>query len=180
MNRTILTVISSMVFSCQLVLAETGVKLGTLEEIANYPVRSAPATALSINDAEIAVEIAGRVAEVHVRVGDVREKGATLVSLDCGTYDFRLAAQRAKLGVSKARIGLAERRLARTKTLAAKQSVSDEILDERVSELEILKAERAEINANYTLAKQDVNRCTIVAAFPTLVTERIAAVGEYL
>ena len=162
--------------------AQTGgvVQVGTLAEIAAYPVRSAPATAVSINETEIAAEIGARVERIHVRVGDVLAGDKKLFNLDCDTYRHRAEAERAKLAALGARIGLAERRLARTETLAKQQSVAEEILDERQSDLEILKAERAEFRANLALAKLDVTRCKGSVPFKALVTERLAAEGDYV
>ena len=160
--------------------ADNVVQVGTLAEIASYPVRSAPATALSINQTEIAAEVAARIVAIHVRVGDVVSNDSKLVSLDCDTYQHRVQAERARLAALTARIGLAKRRLERTETLAQQQSVAEEILDERQSELEILQAELSEIRAQYSLAKLDVQRCAISVPFRALVTERLAAEGEYV
>ena len=180
MKQSILLILA--VFSCALSQAAepTRVQIGKLAKIASYPVRSAPATALSINNAEIAAEINARIETLHVKVGDVIERGGKLATLDCDSYDYRAAAQRAKLAALNARIKLAGRRLKRTETLAKQQSVSDEILDERSSELQILEAERGELRAEYSLAKLDVSRCLVSTSFRALVTERLAAEGEYL
>ncbi|MGR8949927.1 MAG: efflux RND transporter periplasmic adaptor subunit [Gammaproteobacteria bacterium] len=156
------------------------VRVTLLREIASYPIRSAPATALSINDAQISAEIGARVEKLHVRVGDVVDSGGILANLDCASYDYRAAAERAKLAALNARIKLAGRRLKRTETLARQQSVADELLDERRSELQILEAERGELRAQYSLATLDGSRCVVSTAFRALVTERLAAEGEYL
>ena len=156
------------------------VQVGTLAEIANYPVRSAPATALSVNDTEIAAQIGARIDKIHVRVGDQIAANTKLFSLECHTYTHRAQAERAKLAAVAARIGLAKRRLKRTQTLAEQQSVAEEILDERQSELEILSAEHNELKAQYALAKLDVARCNVDAPFKALVTQRIAAEGGYV
>ena len=162
--------------------AETNglVRVGTLKEIASYPVRSAPATALSINETEIAAEIGARIDRLHVRVGDVLDSNSKLFTLDCGTYKHRAEAERARLAALTARIGLAERRLKRTETRAKQRSVAEEILDERQSDLQILQAERGELRAQYALARLDVKRCVAVVPFKALVTERLAAEGEYV
>lgn len=180
MIQSILLVLALIFCSLGYAAEPARVQVGKIAKIASYPVRSAPATALSINDAEIAAEIGARVEVLHVKVGDVVERGGLLATLDCDSYDYRAAAQRAKLAALNARIKLAGRRLKRTETLAKQQSVSDEILDERSSELQILEAERGELRAQYSLAKLDVSRCTVKTSFRALVTERLAAEGEYL
>lgn len=163
-------------------VAEPAVSVGSanLSDIASYPIRSAPATAVTVNSAEISAEISAQIKNIHVRVGDVVERGAMLATLDCDSFNYVAAARGSRLAALQARIKLANLRLQRTRKLAEKQSVSDEILDERKSELDILQAESAEIQAEKRLARLDVARCKIVAPFRALVTERIAAVGEFV
>lgn len=156
------------------------VRTASLSDVANYPIRSAPATAVTINSAEISAEISAQIKNIHVRVGDVVDRGGMLANLDCDSFNAVAAARSSRVDVLQARIKLANLRLQRTKKLAEKQSVSDEILDERKSELDILQAESAEIKAEKRLARLDVARCSITAPFRALVTERIAAVGEFV
>ena len=107
------------------------VRVAPLRDIATYPTRSAPATATSVNTAEIAAEIGTRIKKIHVKVADIVAEGASLASLDCDSFNYIAAARSSQLDALKARIELANLRLRRTEKLAEKQSISDEILDER-------------------------------------------------
>lgn len=176
-----------LVFIFQITLAmnanaqsQYSVRVGSVAENASFPIRSAPATAMSVNEPEVAAEISSRIEKIHVKVGDIATQGSLLAKLDCRSFQQRANVRRSQLAVRDKRIELAQRRLSRTRQLAQQQSVSDEILDERQSELDILQAERAEVAAEYALAKLEVDHCAVRAPFQALVIERLAADGEYV
>jgi membrane fusion protein, multidrug efflux system len=180
MRPAILISLLVLIASDSVAQSATSVRIAPLIDIATYPTRSAPATATSVNTAEIASEIGTRIKKIHVKVGDIVAAGAPLASLDCDSFNYMAAARSAHLDALKARLELATLKLKRTQKLAEKQSVSDEILDERKSELDILQAEKAQVRAEYRLARLDVYRCKVAAPFRALVTERIAADGEFV
>ena len=162
-------------------LAEDKININTttIADIAIYPERSAPATVVSLNESTISALIAAQVEALPVRVGDVVEKDSLLAKLDCA--DYRLSARESKANVDglKAQIELAKRRLERTKKLTLKQSVSEEILDERESELAVLNTELRAAEAKLNMAKLNQSRCDVSSPFRALISERTTAVGEY-
>jgi len=155
------------------------VRTAALQQIALYPERTAPATVVSLNDSSIAAQVAARIGAIPVRTGDVVKEGDLLVQLDCS--DFRLARREAdtRLKSNEARIELAQRRLDRTRKLRAGQTVAEELLDERESELLVLQAERDGIRIELERARLDESRCEIRSPFAAAVLERIASVGEF-
>lgn len=155
------------------------VSTSTIADIAIYPERSAPATVVSLNESTISALIAAQVEALPVRVGDIVEKDSLLAKLDCA--DYRLSVRESKANVSglKAQIELAKRRLERTEKLTLKQSVSEEILDERESELAVLNTELKAAEAKLNMAKLNQSRCDVPSPFRALISERVSAVGEY-
>ncbi len=163
------------------VLAADAVKvnIAPLSEIATYPLRSAPATVVSLNATAIAAEIPAKIIELNARVGDIVEKDQELVRLKCIDYELEQQGAEARLEALDARIELAKRRLARTRKLTMKQSVSEELLDERESDLAVLSADRLAARASYNLSRVRVATCIIKSPFRALVTERSSALGNY-
>ncbi len=155
------------------------VESARLSEIAVFPQRNAPASVVSLNATGVASEIPAVITELRVRVGDIVEKDQVLVRLKC--IDFELVEQeaRARLKSLAARIELAKRRLERTRKLTMKQSVSEELLDERESDLAVLQADRVGAQASLRQATQRVSNCVIKSPFRALVTERTSSVGNY-
>jgi len=155
------------------------VSTAALSEIALYPERSAPATVVSLNDTDISAEIAAQVTDLPARVGDVVEAGGILAYLDCEDFELNRATARARLQALEARIDLAKKRLARTERLTRNQTVSEEVFDERESELAVLQADRRAAVADVARSGKDVKRCAITSPFRALVTERSSSVGQY-
>lgn len=155
------------------------VRVAPLSTLALQPTRTAPATVVSNSDVDISAEIAARVVEFPLRVGDVADKGAVIVRLDCRDYELELDRARADLDVLQARLELARRRLERARELAARQSLAVEILDEREAERTVLAAEIAGNRARIAQATVAISRCTITSPFRALLRERGAPPGQY-
>jgi len=155
------------------------VETATLEEVAMYPQRSAPAAVVSLNATGIAAEIPAKIEAISVRVGDIVEQDQLLIRLKCIDYELAQDEAEARLKSLEARIDLAKRRVERTRKLTMKQSVSEELLDERESDLAVLQADRAAAEASLNLARVQVASCVITSPFRALVSERSSSVGNY-
>ena len=156
------------------------VKTAKISEVAIYPERYAPATVVSLNESVISARIAARVDELSVRVGDIIEKGGVLARLDCEDYVLSHLESVARQEALETKRDLASRRVERTRQLILKQSIAEEILDERESDYAVLGAE---LRGNETEIKRkmlDQSRCTVLSPFHALVIERATAVGEFV
>lgn len=181
LSRSIVSVAAILLLSVPGAQAESGspVETGALETIALYPERSAPASVISLNQASVSARLESTVTAMSVRVGDQVAKGATLVALDCDDFELALEASQAQLQALQSRIELATKRLKRTESLRNKQSISEEALDERVTDLSVLKADRRAQQANLKKAKLDVARCLVKSPYNALIMERHVSVGDY-
>ncbi|MBT7952419.1 MAG: efflux RND transporter periplasmic adaptor subunit [Gammaproteobacteria bacterium] len=180
-SRIYYLVLSLSVFASNVLVAEEAipVKTAALSELAIYPQRTAPATVVSLNTTRVAAEIPAKIEVLNARVGDIVEKDQILVELKCIDYEIEQDGAEARLKSLEARIELAKRRLERTRKLTMKQSVSEELLDERESDLTVLQADRLAAKATLNLAKVRVATCTIKSPFRALVTERTSSIGNY-
>ena len=167
--------ISSSVYANEKITVNTA----PLSDIAIYPERSAPATVISLNESTVSARITAQVEELPVRVGDIVEAGSTLAKLDCSDYKLASRESRSRIEALNAQIELAKRRLERTKTLTLKQSVSEELLDERESALAVLNADIRGAKADLEMAKIDESRCVVKSPFRALIVERTSAVGQF-
>ncbi len=156
------------------------VKTVKVSDIAVYPERSAPATVISLNESIISAQIVARVDELAVQVGDIVEQGAVLARLDCADYVLSHRESVSRLDAIETKLDLAKRRMQRTKQLTLKQSVAEEIFDERKSDVAVLEAERRGMKAEIDMRKLDESRCTVTSPFRALVIERSSAVGEFV
>jgi RND family efflux transporter MFP subunit len=178
--KSILVLPLLIIFSTELYAEEAiPVRTATLSELAIYPQRTAPASVISLNTTRVAAEIPAKIVTLAARVGDIVEKDQVLVELKCIDYEIEEDGAEARLNSLAARIELAKRRLKRTRKLTMKQSVSEELLDERESDLTVLQADRRAAQASLNLTKVHVATCTIKSPFRALVIERTSSVGNY-
>lgn len=139
--------------------------------------RDVPATVIAIDAPALGAEISARIESIAVRVGDRVQSGDPLVRLDCRVYQSRLAAAQASLAELEARRRFAQSQLDRALDLKRKDSISDEIVDQRRSELDSLSATMDVQRQTLVQAGLDVERCTVRAPFAGVVTERLADTG---
>ncbi|UCE89408.1 MAG: efflux RND transporter periplasmic adaptor subunit [Pseudomonadota bacterium] len=154
------------------------VRASALKQLAVYPQRSIPATVVSLNDSKISAEVRGTISAIPVLVGETVKQGDTLVRLDCRDYELALKRARADIKRASSRRALAKKQLERIESLARQQSTSEELLDQRRTELDVARTDYDLARVQRDKAQLDVNRCTIKAPFDGIVIERLAQVGE--
>jgi len=131
-----------------------------------------------LNTPNIAAEINARIESIPVRIGDRVKRGDVLVRMDCRLPQSRLKGSKAQLQRIDAQIKYADVQLRRATNLKRKQSISEETLDQRRSELSTLNAERLNQKEQIRQAEIDVERCNVIAPFDAIVFKRIAQVGS--
>jgi RND family efflux transporter MFP subunit len=150
--------------------------LGDLLETAEY---SAPASVEARNQAALSAEISARIQAIPVLIGDRVEPGDRIVQLDCRQYESQLSSARAGLAELQSHRRLAANQLQRARDLEKKRNVSEEVVDQRRTDLTSLAAQIRAQQAAIEQAELQVERCTIRAPFRATVLRRPAAVGEW-
>jgi len=163
-----------------LVAAEpTGVRTIALSKVLLTPVFSAPASVVARNQPRLAAEIDARIVELPVAVGDRVEQGDMVARLDCRQHESMLAAARAELASAKAQQRLAKEQSVRARNLTKKQSISEELLDQRDTELAVARAAATARDEMVRRAAIDVANCELRAPFDAVVIARPGSVGDY-
>lgn len=111
-------------------------------------------------------EVAGRIAQINFRDGQMVRKGQVLVALDASLNEAEVAKARAELQ-------LAESNLKRTEDLASKAFVSGAAQEQAVSNVQVLEA-------NLKLAEARLAKMRIVAPFDGVVGIRNVSIGDYV
>ncbi len=111
-------------------------------------------------------EVAGRIASINFREGQVVKKGQTLVALDA-------SVNRAEVAQAKAQLDLADSNLKRTDELARANFVSASAKDEAASKREVAVAA-------LELAQAKLSKMNLVAPFDAMVGIRNVSVGDYV
>jgi RND family efflux transporter MFP subunit len=140
--------------------------------------RDAPATTVPRDAPELASEITARIETLPVRVGDLVTQGSAVATLDCRLAETRLSVAKATLAQLVAQRDFSASQLRRSEGLKAKRGISDELVEQRASELQSLEAQHTAQQASVDQALIEVENCTVKAPFDAVVVERLASVGE--
>ncbi|MCK9396377.1 MAG: efflux RND transporter periplasmic adaptor subunit [Methylobacter sp.] len=150
-----------------------------MAELAIYPESAAPAVVVSLNDAPISAQVDALVVDVPVRVGDTVKAGAMLVKLACRDFELEQSRLKAERQAIQARLELAQWQLKQAETLAAQQTLPEEQVQEKRSQLAVLRGELAAHGARIEITDRQIAHCTVNAPFPGVVTARLIAVGQF-
>ena len=166
-------------------LAETtsqsiAVTVKTFESVAIDVVADAPAEVIVNNQPDISAEISAKVSSIAVLEGDVVAAGDLLLQLDCQKIALAKEIAQAALTQSNARLSFARSQLQRANNLKKKNSISDELLDQRSTELKEAIANQLTQKHNAEQADVDYANCRITAPFAALVSKRLVSEGSYV
>lgn len=137
-----------------------------------------PGTVVSREDARVAAEVPGMLAEV-TEVGTRVEKGETLARLNDRELRLQLALDTAEMERRKARLEYLGRQVDRIAQLARTNTSAEAELDQLRAERDMLAQELAAAVTARERTLYDIERTRIVAPFPGVVVERLANPGEY-
>ena len=150
--------------------------LGAVLETPNF---DAPATVVARDTPSVAAEVSATVVEVPVIVGDQVEPGDLLVRLDCDRFEVQRDIARAALARAVAQRRFAQRQLQRTRDLRRKNSISEELLDQRETELAASETDVDSAEAALRQSEIDTRSCEVRAPLAGVVVERHVSVGDY-
>ncbi|WP_414828488.1 efflux RND transporter periplasmic adaptor subunit [Alteromonas sp. H39] len=137
-----------------------------------------PGTVVSRTDAQIASEVAGRIMWM-AEVGQHISRGEVLVKLDATRLTLQLKQDEANVAMWESRVALLERKRERFSRMAKQQNVSEDQLDETLSELEVARQELAQAKVSHSLTNYQIERSTVRAPFDAIIVSRLQVPGEY-
>ena len=182
MNRQLVFVaaLSVVYLWVESALAQVRVKVAPLGDIAIVVERSVPATTVSLRTAVVASQLSAQVTEMSLIPGDLVKEGDIIASLDCSDGSLALDSARSQMAALKARQDLARQQLNRLNKLIQSRNASEEQVNQRQAELDVVTAEIATQSIAIRAAEVKVRRCEIRAPFSGLLTELPGQVGNYL
>ncbi len=158
--------------------AATPVTVVVLGEIALNPEITAQAQVTSRNISKISAEISARIESLPVEPGQRIARGKVVARLDCRDARIALQQSQAQLATSDARLKLSEQQLKRNEELASKNFISGDALDQRRTEVNVIRAERQLSLSQVQAAQRNVAKCVMTSPFDAVVESKLANVGE--
>ncbi|MBD9355821.1 efflux RND transporter periplasmic adaptor subunit [Methylomonas albis] len=119
------------------------VRTAPLSQLAIYPESAAPAVVVSLNHSAIASQIDALVVDLPVRVGDSVKVGAVLVQLACRDFELERSRLQGERLATQAKLELAQWQLQQAETLARQQTLPEEQVQEKRSQLAVLRGDLA-------------------------------------
>lgn len=141
---------------------------------------SLTASVASRRSSVVAAEVAGVVDRLVAREGDRVRKGAALVRLRTTNTKLRLQALNGQLEEAVARRTLATSSLERSRGLFEQQIISQQRLDDAVSEFEAWGGRLSRLEADVARLQIALDRTTVRAPFSGVVVTEYVAEGEWL
>ena len=126
----------------------------------------------------IGVRVPGRIDRYFVEEGQQVRAGAPLVQLDDRDYRAASARTEAALRVAKANITLAESELERGRALRHQAVISQQEFDVLLNKADVARATEAQISAELTQAKVNLEYTTLRAPSDGVVLAKLKEVGE--
>jgi RND family efflux transporter MFP subunit len=139
-----------------------------------------PGTVTARTSSVVASEVAGMVTHLLVREGESVRRGQSIARLRQQTLELRLAQLEAELKEAQARLDLADRSLGRSRELHDSGVVSQQQLDDAVSESEAWQGRVDSAQAQIDRLEDDLERSRIPAPFAGVVVAEHVDVGEWL
>ncbi len=159
---------------------------GTLISVTEATVQDVPVVLKSIGRLEsraaplVAAEIDGRVLELAVDEGAEIAAGATLAELDATSVTLEVRAAKADLGRIGALLANEERRVERFRTLAARELISREQLEDAEAQLAVLRAQRDAVEAQLRIVEDQLAKTVIRAPLAGRIQKRMVSVGDFV
>ncbi len=127
---------------------------------------------IAVDQVQLAFEIAGRVEEVAVDIGDRFEAGDTLARLDAVDAELALQRTRAELQDARAAAEEARRNLERTTTLARSKAASEAALDQAEALAERTEAQVSALKVALDQARERLADTQLTAPYGGTVAQR--------
>ncbi len=151
-----------------------------LSELVVYPQYSAPASVVAKNNSQISTEVSGLVQVIWVDVGDQVDKGEPLLQLDSFNYRQQQRQLASTIEGIEARIVLAEFQLQQSQRLGKSHNISEELLQQRQTNLRVLNAELNAQQAQWDQLQRSIDDGTVKAPFSGVIVERQVQLGEWV
>ncbi len=132
------------------------------------------------DDATVSAEVEGKVEKTMAEFGDRLKSGQEIALIDTTSYDALLQQAAANVVKAKAAAANAEQNLKRIQTLQKEKISSASDLDATVAAAEQARAEVQAVEATAAIAKLNLQRSRVKAAFDSAVAERIASAGDFV
>lgn len=182
-NRTIGRSIQICLISVGLntvVLAQTPVSAEKLSNLTISVNRSVPAETISLKESTIASQLSSTISKLPLKVGDLISENQLVAEIDCVDNVLALEQAQSEKSALAANKLLATQQLERLQKLRKSNNASEEAINQKESELNVVNSRINSQNIAIKTAKRQVRKCRVLAPFSGVVTEIFSEIGNYV
>lgn len=139
------------------------VRVGKVFEVENFEAHRYTGRVVSPAVVQVVAQVSGEILEVGFQDGKPVRKGQMLYKIDPVQYEAAVKSAEAKIAECKAKLNYAQISYDRNKTLRNHNAVSQDTMDNTVSNYESAKASLLEAEADWIKAKDNLKKTTITA-----------------
>lgn len=133
-----------------------------------------------VTDPTVAAEIAARVIDVHVTIGSKVKKGQLIATLDATDFGLQRNEQQAEVARIQALIDNQAKIVARDQTLVNKNFISQNAVDNDISQQNVLKQQLQAAKARAASINHNGSKSKVYAPVSGTIEQRVAGPGDYL
>lgn len=135
-------------------------------------------TVEAVRQAQLAMQVPGRVMELGVRAGDAVRAGQVLLRVDARAAEQGAAASAAQVAAARAALDVATSELARKRQLAEKKYISQSALEQAESQYRAAKAQVGALSAQAGAAQTQAGLHVLRAPFDGVVAQLAVVQGD--
>lgn len=157
--------------------------LVTIAHVQNKPIEITETAIGSLEgliDPTVASEIAARVTQVHVLVGQHVKKGQLIATLDGTDFGLQRTEAQAELARIAVLLDNQAKVVARNQTLVDKKFISQNVLDGDIAQQKALNAQLAGAEARIKMINHGGGKSRIVAPTDGVIEKRIVGSGDFV
>ncbi|TDS17249.1 efflux RND transporter periplasmic adaptor subunit [Sphingobacterium paludis] len=140
-------------------------------------IKSYPGSVIPLQETKIFAEVSGYVTKINVTDGASVAKGQVLYEIDRIRYQAAVDQAKAAVEIAKATLQRGEKDLTRYQTLADKDAIAKQTLDNALTEVSNQKAQVQSAQAALTTAQTNLQRAVIRAPYSGVVGISMVRVG---
>ena len=141
------------------------VSFGSVSQEIVAGVKSYPASVVPLQETEIRAEVSGYITHIFVSDGASVSKGQALYEVDRIRYQAAVDQAKASVEIAKSTLQRVEKDLARYQTLAEKDAIAKQVLDNSLTEVSNQRSQVQAAQAALVTAQTNLQRSTIRAPY---------------
>ena len=161
-------------------LAQIHINADPLDKLKISVTRSVPAEVISLRKSTVAAQLTSTVTARPILVGDLVEQDSRLAQLDCADSNLLLEQSYAVLEALQTNRTLASQQLERLEKLNKTKNASEEEINQKQAELDVVKAEINAQNIAIRMGQRQIDKCNITSPFKGVITQVFTEIGNFV